>query len=69
MPREIGYGRTLWWMNWKAWMGWPFTLTCIVEESNADYWYQRSGRRFYRPTLDAECAALIEELLEADGKA
>jgi hypothetical protein len=31
--------------------------------SNADYWYQRSGRRFYRPTLDAECTALIEGLL------
>jgi hypothetical protein len=31
--------------------------------SNADYWYQRSGRSFYRPTLDAERTALIEELL------
>jgi hypothetical protein len=34
--------------------------------SNADYWYQRSGRRFYRPTLDAECTALIEGLLAKD---
>jgi hypothetical protein len=31
--------------------------------SNADYWYQRSGRSFYRPTLEAERAALIEGLL------
>ena len=31
--------------------------------SNADYWYQRSGRSFYRPTLDAERMALIEGLL------
>jgi len=37
--------------------------------SNADYWYQRSGRSFYRPALDAECTALIEGLLGADGKA
>ena len=34
--------------------------------SNADYWYQRSGRDFYRPTLDAERAALIEGLLAKD---
>ena len=31
--------------------------------SNADYWYQRSGRSFYRPTLEVERAALIEGLL------
>jgi hypothetical protein len=31
--------------------------------SNADYWYQRSGRSFYRPTLDAERIALIEGVL------
>ena len=31
--------------------------------SNADYWYERSGRKFYRPTLDAECRALIQGLL------
>jgi hypothetical protein len=35
--------------------------------SNADYWYQRSGRNFYRPTLDAERVALIEGLLAEDG--
>ena len=32
-------------------------------DSNADYWYRRSGRDFHRPTLDAEWAALLEELL------
>jgi hypothetical protein len=37
--------------------------------SNADYWYKRSGRSFYRPTLDAERTALIEGLLVANGKA
>ena len=37
--------------------------------SNADYWYQRSGRSFHRPTLDAERTALIEGLLAEDGKA
>lgn len=32
--------------------------------SNADYWYQRAGRRFHRPTLEAEWQALAEELLK-----
>src|SRR3977135_2031307 len=36
--------------------------------SNAEYWYERSGRGFYRPTLDAERKALIEGLLTADRK-
>jgi hypothetical protein len=31
--------------------------------SNADYWYQRAGRNFQRPTPDAEWAALVEALL------
>ena len=31
--------------------------------SNAEYWYQRAGRNFYRPTLEAEWAALVEGLL------
>jgi hypothetical protein len=31
--------------------------------SNADYWYQRAGRTFRRPTLDAEWTALVEALL------
>jgi hypothetical protein len=37
--------------------------------SNADYWYQRSGRSFYRPILDAERTALIDGLLAKDRKA
>lgn len=37
--------------------------------SNADYWYQRSGRTFYRPALDAERTALIEGLLAQNAKA
>jgi hypothetical protein len=35
--------------------------------SNADYWYQRAGRNFQRPALDAEWIALVEGLL-ADAK-
>jgi hypothetical protein len=31
--------------------------------SNANYWYERAGRGFYRPALDAEWAALVERLL------
>ncbi len=31
--------------------------------SNADYWYQRAGRNFQRPTLDAEWTTLVEALL------
>jgi len=37
--------------------------------SNADYWYQRAGRNFQRPTFDAEWTALVEGLLPAAGKA
>ncbi|MGO9338807.1 MAG: hypothetical protein ACLPY1_15005 [Terracidiphilus sp.] len=29
---------------------------------NANYWYQRAGRRFYRETLEAEWTALVEGL-------
>ncbi len=36
--------------------------------SNADYWYQRAGRGFQRPTLDAEREALVEGLLSGAGK-
>ena len=28
--------------------------------TNADYWYARAGRQFYRPALEAEWAALVE---------
>jgi hypothetical protein len=31
--------------------------------SNSDYWYRRAGRRFHRPTLEAEWQALVEALL------
>jgi hypothetical protein len=31
-------------------------------ESNANYWYQRAGRRFHRPTLEAEWEALVGQL-------
>jgi hypothetical protein len=37
--------------------------------SNADYWYERAGRRFYRPTLDAEWQALVEGLLSSTADA
>jgi hypothetical protein len=30
---------------------------------NAEYWYQRAGRRFHRPTLEEEWTALVEGLL------
>ncbi len=30
--------------------------------SNADYWYKRAGRGFYRPSLDDEWKALVEGL-------
>jgi hypothetical protein len=33
-------------------------------EANADYSYQRAGRSFYRPALEAEWEALIEGLLK-----
>jgi hypothetical protein len=31
--------------------------------SNAEYWYQRAGRTYHRPTLGEERDALLEELL------
>jgi hypothetical protein len=37
--------------------------------SNADYWYRHAGRSFYRPTLEAEWAALVERLLSGAEKA
>jgi hypothetical protein len=38
------------------------------QASNAEYWYQRAGRRFHRPTLEAEWQALVEELLSGAGE-
>ena len=32
--------------------------------SNADYWYSRAGRVFYRSSLDEEWSALVEGLLQ-----
>ncbi len=32
-------------------------------EWNANYWYARAGRKFRRPSLDAEWQALVEWLL------
>src|SRR5579863_7553220 len=37
--------------------------------SNADYWYQRAGRSFYRPTIEAEWEALVAGLLSNTEKA
>jgi hypothetical protein len=31
-------------------------------EWNAEYWYKRAGRKFKRPTLEAEWQALVEGL-------
>ncbi len=33
------------------------------QAANADYWYQRAGRQFYRPALSAEWEALVVALL------
>ena len=33
---------------------------------NADYWYRRAGREFYRPSLEAEWQALVEGLLPSE---
>jgi len=33
------------------------------QASNADYWYERAGGKFNRPTLDEEWQALVEGLL------
>jgi hypothetical protein len=31
---------------------------------NADYWYERAGRKFFRPVLEAEWEALVEGLTD-----
>jgi hypothetical protein len=31
-------------------------------DSNASYWYSRAGKRFHRPSLQAEWDALVEGL-------
>jgi len=35
-------------------------------ESNADYWYRRAGRGYYREHLADEWAALVDGLLSKD---
>lgn len=37
--------------------------------SNADYWYQRAGRKFHRAAFEAEWAALVEGLLSGGAQA
>jgi hypothetical protein len=32
--------------------------------SNAEYWYERAGRRFHRPELDDEWEALVTGLMQ-----
>jgi hypothetical protein len=45
----------------------PTVLTYLHRKEgvawNVDYWYSRAGRKFRRPTLDAEWEALVEVLL------
>jgi hypothetical protein len=36
--------------------------------SNAEYWYERAGRGFHRPSPEAEWAALVEGLLSGAEK-
>lgn len=36
--------------------------------ANAEYWYERVGRDFERPTFDAEWEALLESLLSSGNK-
>jgi hypothetical protein len=36
------------------------------EAWNANYWYERAGWRFHRPSLDAEWEALVAGLLDGD---
>lgn len=33
------------------------------QASNADYWYERAGRKFNRPALDEEWQALVDGLI------
>jgi hypothetical protein len=36
--------------------------------SNAEYWYHRAGRSFYRPALEEEWQALVEGLTAAPAR-
>ena len=33
------------------------------QASNAEYWYERAGRRFYQPALEEEWQTLVDGLL------
>jgi hypothetical protein len=35
------------------------------QEDNAEYWYRRAGRGFYRAGLESEWQVLVERLLKA----
>jgi hypothetical protein len=37
-------------------------------DTNANYWYDRAGKSFHRPTLEAEWEALVEGLLSGDAQ-
>jgi hypothetical protein len=39
------------------------------QTSNAEYWYERAGRRFRRTTLEDEWQALVDGLLSGTGEA
>ena len=39
------------------------------QASNADYWYERAGRRFYQPALQEEWQKLVDGLLSAGDEA
>jgi len=39
------------------------------QASNAEYWYERAGRRFSRTTLDEEWQALVDGLLSGTEEA
>ena len=65
VQKGSGRWRTTWWTSSKPPRGWLSTLTCIarrVRPQNADYWYERAGRKFQRESLDDEWEALVEGL-------
>jgi len=69
----------LWWDAKRDWtrahalvdeletaVAWPSTPTCTARRvlpRTLIYWYQRVGRTYHRPTLDAEREALLDGLL------
>jgi hypothetical protein len=56
---------------WDAKGDWVRSHALVDELETADgmavhAWYQRAGRKFHRPTLEAEWQALVEALLSGD---